>query len=398
MGSHVRLKRHTEKSATCSSGWYSLYPYGWACKGEGIVISSSPSTQNPQTVKLPSPQAALPYTYYKVGEEAVPEFHRLPSRDEQRAAQTFVDQYVKLKSTDNTRAIRFMQGELPHQIPKPPVMTRVLDRGFFVAGIGIETRAQRKFIKTVSGQYLKHATLLEYTGSTFQGQMLSATNHLPIAWAVRSAKPLKKRERPDGSIVVTESTTHPDIARHEKLSWVGRTRYNGSVYHELSDGSLLKDWFVAVAEPVKPPRKLNDEEMWIHIDISAQTLVLYRETEPIYATLVSTGLSGHDTPTGEFFIRQKRIAATMADLGADLDARYNIEDVPWTQYLKGSIALHGAFWHTQFGLRHSHGCINLAPIDAHMLFDRTKPQLPPGWHGIVAQHKVNPGSLVWITD
>jgi lipoprotein-anchoring transpeptidase ErfK/SrfK len=70
----------------------------------------------------------------------------------------------------------------------------------------------------------------------------------------------------------------------------------------------------------------------------------------------------------------------MSDVGPDAgDDRYSIDDVPWTQYFEGSIALHGAFWHDRFGLRRSHGCVNLAPLDARWLFAFTGPHLPQGW-------------------
>jgi hypothetical protein len=45
-------------------------------------------------------------------------------------------------------------------------------------------------------------------------------------------------------------------------------------------------------------------------------------------------------------------------------------------------ALHGAYWHDQFGRTKSHGCVNLAPADAHALFEWLEPKLPAGWTAI----------------
>jgi hypothetical protein len=45
-------------------------------------------------------------------------------------------------------------------------------------------------------------------------------------------------------------------------------------------------------------------------------------------------------------------------------------------------ALHGAYWHDRFGMTKSHGCVNLAPKDAHYLFDWLEPNLPAGWTAI----------------
>ncbi|MEY4548456.1 MAG: hypothetical protein RL685_4651, partial [Pseudomonadota bacterium] len=57
------------------------------------------------------------------------------------------------------------------------------------------------------------------------------------------------------------------------------------------------------------------------------------------------------------------------------------EDVPYVMYFDGSYALHGAFWHRNYGTRMSHGCINLAPLDARYLFFFSDPPVQPGWHG-----------------
>ena len=60
-------------------------------------------------------------------------------------------------------------------------------------------------------------------------------------------------------------------------------------------------------------------------------------------------------------------------------------------------ALHSAFWHADFGLRASHGCINMSPKDIHYLFDLAAPALPKGWW--VIRHDSNElGSPVRIRN
>src|SRR6478735_2415651 len=61
---------------------------------------------------------------------------------------------------------------------------------------------------------------------------------------------------------------------------------------------------------------------------------------------------------------------------------FELRDVPWIQYFSKGFALHGAYWHDVFGIPRSHGCINLAPIDARLVFNWTDPPVPPGWHGL----------------
>jgi hypothetical protein len=66
-------------------------------------------------------------------------------------------------------------------------------------------------------------------------------------------------------------------------------------------------------------------------------------------------------------------------------------------YFEGSYALHGAFWHNNFGHEQSHGCVNLAPLDAKRLFFWTEPLLPQGWHGAIAP-KERPGTRVVVHE
>jgi lipoprotein-anchoring transpeptidase ErfK/SrfK len=76
----------------------------------------------------------------------------------------------------------------------------------------------------------------------------------------------------------------------------------------------------------------------------------------------------------------------------DVTQHYSMQDVPYVQFFDGAVALHGTYWHRDFGRAHSHGCVNLAPIDARWLFDFTEPHLPDGWFAILP----TPGSSATV--
>jgi L,D-transpeptidase catalytic domain len=149
------------------------------------------------------------------------------------------------------------------------------------------------------------------------------------------------------------------------------------------------------ALPAVPPN-VGADDLWIDIAIASQTLVLYKGTLPIFATLVSTGVDGagdpektKSTPRGLFRIRSKHITARMAaeekppaKEGDKPDPRYRVDDVPYVQYFHAGYALHGAYWHDNFGTPRSHGCVNLSPHDAMYLFQKTTPGVPASWHGV----------------
>jgi lipoprotein-anchoring transpeptidase ErfK/SrfK len=138
------------------------------------------------------------------------------------------------------------------------------------------------------------------------------------------------------------------------------------------------------------PANLGENERWIDVNLTTQTLVAFVGTRPVFATLISSGKQNkrdkdkdHSTPTGEWRVREKHVTTTMdGDGTAAGDLPYSIEDVPYVMYFNRSYALHGAFWHTNFGVQMSHGCVNLAPLDAKHLFFFADPPLPKGWHGV----------------
>jgi hypothetical protein len=401
IGAHVRLRRERRPGPNCASGWYELWPRGWACAGQGIEVSETPPGSGREMA--PDRDRPLPYRYWFVKERQVPEWHQLPSREDQRAAAAHAARYLEfLDAGDTRRAERLRGGELPGEPPPPRGVARWLDHGFFIASNGVEVRSQRRFVRTVRGSYVKEAQLEERTGSSFQGVELGAERTLPVAWTIRNAHPLLRQQRADGTTRMVEDEGAEAIPRLTLLAWRRRERIGDQYYHAIrmpnGEERWLRDWLVTLAQRRDPPERIAEDEPWVHVDLSSQTLVLYRGATPMYATLVSTGLAGHETPEGEFTIRRKLITDTMANLGPEAgDDRYRIDDVPWAQYFEGSIALHAAFWHAQFGIPRSHGCVNMAPRDAQYLFRHTWPEVPEGWHGITTEGTRIRGSRVVVT-
>ena len=199
-------------------------------------------------------------------------------------------------------------------------------------------------------------------------------------------------------------TTGDPISRHSVLRLTGESvTINGATYDETDDGWWMKASEGVKTNPGSPPKELKDGEKWVDVNTRTQTVVAYEGDKPVFATAVSTGLvdtndkeKDHHTPPGTFRIREKHIAATM-DGDVASDGPYSIEDVPWIMYFNGSYALHGAFWHNQFGRTKSHGCVNLAPQDAKALFAWTEPHLPEGWHGVMSTNEKR-GTLVVVHD
>src|SRR5581483_12013402 len=77
----------------------------------------------------------------------------------------------------------------------------------------------------------------------------------------------------------------------------------------------------------------------------------------------STGVPGKDTPTGEFAVQKK--IPIMPYIGPD----YYLPDTKWNLMFLQGYYVHGAYWHSNFGNKMSHGCVNVSYTDVKPLYD-----------------------------
>ncbi len=104
-------------------------------------------------------------------------------------------------------------------------------------------------------------------------------------------------------------------------------------------------------------------ERRIEVDLSEQMLTAWQGDVVVLRTIVSTGRAEFPTVLGTWPIRTKLTSTRMIGPG------YNTPDVPWTMYYFRGYAIHGAYWHNNFGTPVSHGCVNMRPAEAKLLFD-----------------------------
>lgn len=133
------------------------------------------------------------------------------------------------------------------------------------------------------------------------------------------------------------------------------------------------------------------DERWIRVDLGNQQVIAYEGMEPVRAFVVSTGLPIYPTVTGEFRIRMKVSEQTMSGEG------YYLPGVKWVQYFYEDYGFHGTYWHEDFGIPKSHGCVNMTNADAKWLFDWAGPvwDQETVWFRPTAD---NPGTLVLVHE
>ena len=267
------------------------------------------------------------------------------------------------------------------------VLAKRMVTGFYVAVDRTFSWAGRSFYKTTKGLVAPSDRFWQTAGPKFKGVVLEGTElKLPLAWAVGGRKSVGTYNIDPATKQLSNAKTYE---RFEAIALTEETQELGkNTYQKLADGSWIKQSQVRITRPSALPAGLQPGERWIDVNLKSQTLVAYIGDKPVFATLVSTGKESkdkdkdHRTPPGEFRIREKHITTTMdGDGSAAGDLPYSIEDVPYVMYYQGSYALHGAFWHSNYGVQMSHGCVNLSPLDAKFLFYFVTPVIPAGFHG-----------------
>jgi lipoprotein-anchoring transpeptidase ErfK/SrfK len=129
-------------------------------------------------------------------------------------------------------------------------------------------------------------------------------------------------------------------------------------------------------EGVDPgPGRWQAGDKEIVVSLGAQRLWAYDGEQAVLTTLVSTGTAQTAevaTPLGQYRILVKLPMETMT--GTVNDTPYEVDDVPYVMYFTNEgHALHGTYWHTNFGTPMSHGCVNL-PMDVAEWMYRWAPE------------------------
>jgi hypothetical protein len=326
----------------CEGTWYEVSGLGYVCNSDGFSVSTDPSPLDPELHSpFPAVERPLPFRYAKLETQGAPSFGRIPSPEEEAEA---------------------VAGG------KGGVVER-LEGAVFIAVDRIVEDGDRRFVRTVRGHYLRESDLKMLEPTSMHGHRFD-DDTTPIAFVHVETAALHDPVTlaPRGM-----ATRYARFAVRERLERDGKDWVVGD------HGLAIDREHVRIAELVERHERIPADTKWVHVNLKEQTLVAYEGARPVLATLVSGGTEGFEAPLGVYRVHKKHVTRTMA--GPDPDAgRYEVAEVPWTMYYWGSYALHGAYWHDDFGNVRSHGCTNIPPHDARWLFYWSEPEIPRGWH------------------
>ncbi len=100
---------------------------------------------------------------------------------------------------------------------------------------------------------------------------------------------------------------------------------------------------------------------WVDVNVSQQVATAYDGGVPVLVTLASTGTAKNPTNLGVQRLLWRFPSREMIGGSKEKGDYYDLKNVPFPQYFNNTgEALHGTYWHDDFGRPHSHGCVNLS--------------------------------------
>lgn len=400
MGTLLRRAPSPSGTLKCPGGWYAVAPRGFACAGASTTLDLDHPTLQLASLEADRSEA-LPYRYGRTRAAAPPFYTKVPSPEEQRATERALP--------GGSKQLARLWGDDPLGAPPPALLggqtipgrpTDKVATGFALARsafafLDLFESDGRRFGLTTDFSVIPLDRVEPVEPSSFRGVILTEEDALPLAFVrSRSAWVYRQDERTKALAPLRMAKFREAFHLEEESETIG-----GARFFRTRTGELLRDHdeLIVIRSPERMPKWAMGSAPWLSISLLRQTLVAFRGDQPVFATLVSTGVGGAADPSetqatvqGVFRIHTKHITRTMA--GPEADDPYDLRDVPYIQYFHEGYALHAAFWHDGFGQPRSHGCINLSPSDARHLFHVTEPMVPSGWHSALSRR----GTVIWI--
>ncbi|MBI2330126.1 L,D-transpeptidase [Candidatus Daviesbacteria bacterium] len=135
-------------------------------------------------------------------------------------------------------------------------------------------------------------------------------------------------------------------------------------------------------------------EKWIEVSLDEQKLRAWEGNKLFMEFPISSGLWA-PTPKGTFNIWHKTRNQKMTGGSKELGTYYSLPNVPNNMFFYKGYAIHGAYWHNNFGHPMSHGCVNSPLASIAQLFEWAGPVVPAGENTAHASAD-NPGTKVVV--
>ncbi len=197
----------------------------------------------------------------------------------------------------------------------------------------------------------------------------------------------------------TSARVAPHPAAAEKYRKYYGTTYHIIGVHRDEEGN---DWYQAFDElppttsywvPAQDVRIVPRSEVApispfvgdkrIEIDLSEQQVTCFENGQVVYScgcasgaafTMADGSIADFSTPRGEHYVLLKQASRHMVGEDEESPDYFDLPGVPWDTFfdLEGR-AIHGTYWHNDYGVPRSHGCVNVSIDAARWIYRWTHP-------------------------
>ncbi|MDO8260312.1 MAG: L,D-transpeptidase [Candidatus Magasanikbacteria bacterium] len=156
-------------------------------------------------------------------------------------------------------------------------------------------------------------------------------------------------------------------------SYVDSIKSQNSTYQPNAAAVFLNKSVTYASSPTELASVLGENstasgEKYIEVSLKEQRLYMKQGSTTVNSFLISSG-KWSPTPKGEWRIWTKLRYTRMRGGSKSLGTFYDLPNVPYTMYYDRGYGIHGAYWHNNFRHPMSHGCINMRPSEAGVVFN-----------------------------
>jgi lipoprotein-anchoring transpeptidase ErfK/SrfK len=178
-----------------------------------------------------------------------------------------------------------------------------------------------------------------------------------------------------------------------QVIWIDAIRQDeqGQRWYRVNERFGYGDIFWADAAAFRPlaadhmqPIHPEVQDKRIVIDVPHQSMSCFEGSREVYFARVSTGalynavgerVDTWATPAGKHPVWRKMVSLHMS--GGTTGGGWDLPGIGWTTLFVGEgVAIHSTFWHNNYGVPMSRGCVNASPEDARWVFRWTQPVVP----------------------
>lgn len=175
-------------------------------------------------------------------------------------------------------------------------------------------------------------------------------------------------EQPGITAPITNDNAFPP---YQLFNIFDEVEIDDTLWYQVGVDQWLPADLINVFKPLDHRPEEIDTRIWIAVDVENQFVMAFEGEDIVFMALASNGNPWTQTETGFHRIYLHYNSRYMSSGTPGDYWHYYVEDVPYTLYFNGDQALHGVYWHTDFGVYRSNGCVNLSMNDAYWLYHWT---------------------------